>query len=164
MIHLFCLLLLALTTICLFPDTAVAQALRRWLIERPAAALSRFGLGRTIGLTALVLFGLFLFWVGEAEGMRLFAMMAPEALTWLALFDAGVMIDLIGLTLIAGGAGRIRPALDRARQILTRGLTALGAPPRRAARAVRIVVRCLASSLRKDADDRPVFGLQPALG
>lgn len=167
MILLATLLGAALLIMGLFPETPLGRRLHDALVERPAAALSRFGLARTVALTAFLLFGLFLFWVGEAEGVRLFAMMAPEALTWLALFDAGVVIDLIGLTLIAGGAGRLRPALDRMRRMLAHGLTVTAAPARRAARAVRIVARRVTSSLRNDADDRPAFGasdLQPAFG
>lgn len=168
MVKMYGLLAIALVTIGLFPDTTAARTLRLWLIERPAAALSRFGLGRTIVLGGLILFGLFLFWVGEAEGVRLFAMMAPEALTWMALFDAGAVIDLVAVVLIAGGAGRIRPALQRVRLILGRSAARMTAPVRRASRAVRSAVRRIGSTLRNDADDRPApgrdFGPHPAFG
>lgn len=162
---LFCILLAtAVLTMTLFPQTQVARTLHLWLIERPAAALSRFGAGRTIALGLLTLIGMGMFWIGEAEGLRLFAMGAPEAFAWMAMFDGGAVIDLIAVALIARGGARLAPIRERLRQGLSRLIAITVRPVRRAGRAVRTTVRRRLASRRDDAEPRAVFGLQPAFG
>ncbi len=163
MVTMYGLLAIALVMIGLFPDTAAARPLRLWLIERPAAALSRFGLGRTIVIVLLVLIGVGLFWIGGAEGLRLFAMGAPEAFAWMAMFDAGAVIDLIAVAVIAQGASRLTFVRARLRRTLKALTTMLVRAPRRAARAVRCAVRRM-TGRRDDAEPRPGRALQPAFG
>ena len=162
---LLCILLAtAVLTMTLFPDTRVARILHLWLVERPAAALLRFGAGRTIVLGLLIVVGIGMFWAGGAEGVRLFAMGAPEAFAWMALFDAGAVIDLIALAFIAQGATRLAPIRERLQRALDGVVAATVRPARRAGRAVRSAVRRRLSGRRDDDRPRPVFGLQPAFG
>lgn len=159
-----CLVLAMLTLAMIaFPDTRAARALRRWLVERPAEGLSRLGLGRALALTALLLFGLLLFELGEAEGLRLFFMFVPEALPWIIAFDAGVLLDMTLIALAVGGAARLRAARDQ----VVRVSTGFIAPVRRGAhRAVRAVRNAARRPGRSDDADRPrpISGLQPAFG
>lgn len=164
MIFLCVLLAAAVLTMTLFPDTRVARTLHLWLVERPAAALSRFGARRTIVLGLLILVGVGMFWAGGAEGVRLFVMGAPEAFAWMALFDAGAVIDLIALAFVARGATRLAPMRERLRRMLYGVVTVTIRPARRAARTVRSAVRRRLSGRRDDAEPRPVFGRQPAFG
>lgn len=164
MIPLSILLAAAVLTMTLFPETGVARTLRIWLIGRPAVALSRFGAGRMIVLSLLALIAIGMFWLGEAEGLRLFAMGAPEAFAWMAMFDAGAVIDLVVVAVIAQGATRLAPMRERLQRTLN-GLVAVTVrPARRAGRAVRSAVRRRLTGRRDDAEPRFAFGAQPAFG
>lgn len=116
-----------------WPETRLARSLRRWLIDTPARALSRFSHRRLIGPALLAGVGAVLFLLFEAEGLRLFALAAPELVGWAVMFDLTVALDVVaaGLTLVA--AARLKPVMMQARRVASR----LAALPRRAARGLR---------------------------
>lgn len=158
-------LALLVLTKAVFPDTRIGRALRAWLVERPAEALSRFGAGRALAPTILLLSGLLLFELGGAEGIRLFAMGAPEAMAWFVMFDVGLLLDVMLIAVAAGGAARLRALRDLA-QKLAHGITVrVVRPMRRAGRAVRSIRARRRSRGRPDDGDRPTsWGFQPAFG
>lgn len=167
-----CFVLAAVTlAMSAFPDTRTGRTLRRWLVERPAEALSRLGAGRAMALTLFLLFGLLLFELGEAEGLRLFFMFVPEALPWIVAFDAGLLLDMTIIAMAAGGAARLRAVRDQLVGAVAHVATPIRQHASRAGRAVRTVMKRLRPG-RTDEGDRPrpafgrgsAFGPQPAFG
>ena len=158
-------LALLVLTKTVFPDTRVGQALRSWLVERPAEALSRFGAGRALALAVLLLSGLVLFELGGAEGIRLFVLGAPEAMAWFIMFDVGMLLDVMLIAVAAGGAVRLRAVRDLA-QGLAHGITVrVVRPMLRAGRAVRSIRARRTGRGRPGDGDRPTSrGFQPAFG
>lgn len=115
--------------ICLFtaflvirsaPDSLPGRALRRGLVEWPAAKLSRLTRGQ---LVCWFGFGLML-WAAVAvlggDAVRLLSMAMPETIAWLAMFDLSILAEaLVAAALIAtqtrlrGVAVMVRAALSR---------------------------------------------------
>ncbi|WP_333592442.1 hypothetical protein [Brevundimonas sp.] len=119
------LLLLCLAGLA-WTDTAVGRALREALVQRPARKLAAITRGKAVFWTALILAGVLAVVLFEMEGLRLFGMMAPEALTWFMMFDVGVFIDaLIIAAAVISGRGW-RATTQEARRWLDQGAQALG--------------------------------------
>lgn len=97
------LVLLTIGLLVTFPVTAIGKQLRERLVEAPARWLGTLTPGRVAIYVALALSGLILFGLFEAEGLRLFAYMAPEAVVWFTLFDVALYVDvfLVGAALLA---------------------------------------------------------------
>lgn len=117
-----------------FPETSVGAALRRWLVEAPARAMSRVSPGRVAFYAALAVAGLVMVLLFEVEGLRLFAMMLPETLVWFAAFDVSVFVDALLIGAAVSGANGLRVVRQRLR-IATTGIRL--AVRRLAARAPR---------------------------
>jgi hypothetical protein len=101
-------------------DCFLGKALRRWLVEWPAARLSRLTRGQ---LVCWLGFGLGL-WAAIAilggDAVRIMTMAMPETVAWLAMFDMSILADaLVAAALIAtqtrlgGVAARLRAAFSR---------------------------------------------------
>ncbi|MBI1407880.1 MAG: hypothetical protein GC145_17335 [Caulobacter sp.] len=97
------LVLLTIGLLVAFPVTAIGKQLRERLVEAPARWLNTLTPGRVAIYGALALSGLILFGLFEAEGLRLFAYMAPEAVVWFTVFDVALYVDvfLVGAALLA---------------------------------------------------------------
>lgn len=119
------------------PETPLGRTLRRLLVETPARVLARFSARRLIGPALLAGAGVVLVIMFEAEGLRLFAMAAPELVSWAVMFDLTVTLDLVAASLAMAGATRLKPLLARLRMTVRRTTATLRALPRRAARALR---------------------------
>lgn len=139
------LLLMALLMIRTGPESLLGKALRRSLVEWPAARLAGLTRGRIISLAC---FGL-LISVGVAllgdEAMRLMAMAMPETLAWLATFDLSVLVDAVVAAALLSAQLRVRGVAARLRDRLCRT-----GGRRRAARARR-----RARPAKADNDDDP---------
>ena len=114
------LLLMALLMIRTGPESLLGKALRRSLVEWPAARLAGLTRGRIISLAC---FGL-LISVGVAllgdEAMRLMAMAMPETLAWLATFDLSVLVDALVAAALLGAQARLGGTVARLRARLAR--------------------------------------------
>lgn len=136
-----------------WPDTRLGRGLRHWLIEAPARALARISPRRLIGPALLAGVGAVLFLLFEAEGLRLFAMAAPELVGWAVMFDLTVALDVVAAGLTLAAAARLKPVMMQVRRVASR----LAALPRRAARALR--ARTIRRPGPRPSDDpEPVFG------
>jgi hypothetical protein len=98
--------IIGLLVVCLlvaFPRTLIGKALREILVDKPARWLSRITPGRITFYACLGVVGLVFFWLFEAEGVRLFSLMAPDLIVWFTVFDVSVFLDvfLLGLALTA---------------------------------------------------------------
>jgi hypothetical protein len=114
------LLLIALLVIRTAPESLLGKALRRPLVEWPAARLARLTRGRIISLACiglLIAAGVAL--IGE-EAMRLMAMAMPETLAWLATFDLSVLADAVVAAALLGAQARFGGTATRLRARLAR--------------------------------------------
>lgn len=115
------------------PEAKSVKALRRILVDQPVRLLSRpspakllFGLalsGAAIGLISLF----------EGEGVKIFAMMSPEAAAWFAMFDVATITDALIFGLVVSASVKLSAVVGRA-QALVRPFRDLIRPlvPRRA--------------------------------
>lgn len=145
MLFLCCLAIVA--ALAADPRSLTGAVIRRWLVEKPAAALSRMSAGQIVLYSGLGLFGLILVLVFQADGMRLFGFMLPETLVWLAAFDVALFVDAL---------------LIAATVTMSRGVTVVRHRVSEAVRSVRLVVRKATSRARR-TPSRPRI-LPPADG
>ena len=82
-----------------FDQGPVGTVLRLWLVERPASLLSRLTRGQILGVILVIALGAAVVALFEAEGVRLFAMAAPDQIAWVLMFDVTVLFDLAILAL-----------------------------------------------------------------
>jgi len=106
----------ALGAMLLFPQTTTGRALRRLLVEAPAAALNRLRRGH-LALVALVGVMLAIALAMGREGF-IVAGQVPEAIAWFAAFDIATYVDVIALGLIVATAVRLKSAVAFARAAL----------------------------------------------
>lgn len=106
---LFALLGVVLLAACLAPP---GSGLRRLLVEAPARRLERVRLGHVLFYCGLTLIGGALFWLFEAEGLRLFSLMAPDVVVWFTLFDVSLYLDALVLGVTLSATTRVRAVLS----------------------------------------------------
>lgn len=94
-----------LTTIALARETATGRFLHDALVEIPAAALDRCARGQAVLVLLLILFAVAAVWAGEADGLRMFGMAAPDVAAWLTTFEIATYIDAAA-ALVAASASR----------------------------------------------------------
>jgi hypothetical protein len=134
------------------PDTFLGKALRRGLVEWPAAKLSRLTRGQ---IACWLGFGLML-WTAVAvlggDAVRMLSMAMPETVAWLAMFDMSIFAEaLIAAALIAAQL-RLGRAAARWRALLPN----VARRARRRARAPRRR-RTAAPKPCNDDDPAPAF-------
>lgn len=103
--------IIALLIVCLFvafPTTMVGKALRELLVDKPARWLGRITPGRVAFYVCLAAVGLVFFWLFEAEGVRLFSLMAPDLIVWFTVFDVSVFLDVLLLGIALTANARLR--------------------------------------------------------
>jgi hypothetical protein len=100
------------------PDTAIGKALRRGLVEWPAALLSRLTARRMLGLVTLAAALAVAFWLLNRELLLVTSMALPETIGWLATFEISTLAEGLAALALAsahlrlrGAAGRVRTAL-----------------------------------------------------
>ncbi|MEG1452573.1 hypothetical protein [Brevundimonas sp.] len=121
-----------------------------------AQRLNAITRGQLIFYTALALAGLGLVVLFEAEGVRVFAMIAPEAVMWFAAFDMAIMLDAMVLLAGLGAMQKMRSAVEVLRQWSQRivGVARRGGHQRRKRPA-----RTSIFARRKDREDPEPQGL-----
>lgn len=156
------LLIGALATLIVFPETPMARALHRVLVAPAARRLNRVRLGHLVFALVLTTMGAGLFALFEGEGLRLFGMMAPDVVGWFAMFDVSLFLDVFAMALALAVTTRLRAVRD---QIIARA-TRLLDPVRRAARGGRQRARRTRSTPArpKRSDDPDPFGAGYAFG
>jgi hypothetical protein len=107
--------------------TPIGTAMRRWLVEKPAAMLSGIHRQTWLAVLALVVIGFTCSWVIGKEGILLYSMALPELTAALAMVDLGVLVDvamLLVATASTSGWRAVRTMvsvwLDRSRSARTR--------------------------------------------
>jgi hypothetical protein len=159
MLTIFGLMATIVAVLVVFPDTGIGRGLNRWLVDRPARALNRIRLGKIAFYALMALMGTALVLLFEAEGLRLFGMMAPDTLVWFAMFDVGVFVDALLIT----GAILASNGLRAARAWISavpRQVVAVAA--RLSARARRPRRRPSRSTGKTSNDEGPGWTVQPA--
>jgi hypothetical protein len=142
-----------------FPATAPGRVLRRLLVEAPARRLNGLTAGRVAFYGALALAGVGLFWLFEAEGIRLFSFIAPDLLVWFTMFDVSVFLDVFILAAVLAARVRIRAVATA----LARGLRRMPSRVRTRARGRERADRARISRGGKPSEDpepgSPAFAL-----
>ena len=133
--------------IAAFPETPVGAAIRRALVDRPAARLLRFTRGDAAVLFLMMLTAAMVTLVGEGDGIRLLTLAAPDVAIWITTFEVSAYVDILVALGAAGSGLRVRGAVARFASALTRRGTA-----RVRARATRS--RRVRSSAAANDDDR----------
>jgi hypothetical protein len=139
------------------PDTFLGKALRRGLVDWPAARLSRLtrgqivcwlGLGLGIGAAVAMLGGDALPIVGGA---------LPDTIAWAATFDISILADVLVAAVLVATQARLRGVAESLR-------ARLGAAVRRAGPRPRAPRRPRSSTPKADNDDAdgPAFALARA--
>jgi hypothetical protein len=88
-------------------NTPVGRGMRHWLVEWPAARLSRIQRGAVLVWLVLITIGAACFWLLEEEGLRMFAMALPELAGWVTAFEIGSLVDAIAMAVLAASTVRI---------------------------------------------------------
>lgn len=107
------LLLGTLAVLIVFPETPMARALHRLLVQPLAARMNRVRPGHLIFAGVLIALATTLIVFFEWEGVRLVGMAAPEVMGWLAMFDAAAVLDLAAVAVAMAATTRFRVVRDR---------------------------------------------------
>ena len=142
--------------VLLIAATPQGRAAGQVWVRDIAQRLNAITKGQVIFYTALALGGLGLVMLFEAEGLRVFAMVAPEAMMWFAAFDMAIMLDAMVLLAGLGAMQKLRSTMSGLRQwqqwiiaVVRRG----GAPRRKRATRMSRFAR------RKDREEPDPRGL-----
>lgn len=90
------------------PGTPVGTMLQRWLVAKPAAALSRVHRGAVLVVLVMAALASIAFLIMGHDGIQLFGLAAPELGTMLAMVDLGVVLDVTVLAIAAVASGSLR--------------------------------------------------------
>lgn len=91
--------LLIVFGLTLFDRGPIGAALRLLLVETPVRHLSRTSRGQVLGLLLIIGIGVLAVALFEAEGVRMYAMAAPELTGWALMFDVTVVFDMMVLAI-----------------------------------------------------------------
>lgn len=113
-----------------FDRSAVGEALRRILVQRPARVLGRLSRGQVVGLLFVALVMIAASVIFEGEGLRLASMAAPDLIGWVMIFDVTILFDLailaVSLKAVSGWRGLAHVATVLRRSAL-RSIKGIGA-------------------------------------
>lgn len=122
----------------LFDRGPIGAALRLWLVQTPAHHLSRTSRGQVLGLLLIIGIGVLAVALFEAEGVRIYAMAAPELTGWVLMFDATVVVDMMVLAISLRAASswrglvrQIRAAVGTAARMATTAVKGVRSRSRR---------------------------------
>lgn len=95
------------------PETQISQAMRRVLVEGPAARLLRITRGDiAVGLLLLMAAGMVTL-VGEGDGVRLLTLAAPDVAMWITTFEVSAYLDIVMALAAAASSLRVRGLATR---------------------------------------------------
>jgi hypothetical protein len=132
------------------PDTLVGKALRRALVEWPAARLSRVTRRQLVcGMFIVATLSVALLLL-EADAVRVIGLALPETMVWFTTFEISTFIDILVALALVSAHSRLRSAMYGVR-------AALGAVRRRtgARRRERRSRRAAARTADNDEADGP---------
>jgi hypothetical protein len=134
--------LACLLALAAFPTSSIGRVLRRYLVEAPARRLNAIKAGHIVILVGLALVGLIFYGLFDAEGLRVFGLMAPEIGVWFSTFELSLVMDVLAVGLAVAATTRFRDrallvgdAIRRAaswlaRRIAPRGRASAPRPPK----------------------------------
>lgn len=93
-------------------DTPVGRTLRHWMVERPAARLSRISRGQILLMLTLAGVAVALIWLLENDGRMLIAMGLPDVVSLAVAIDAASLLDLALVAVIAASTIRVRAVVN----------------------------------------------------
>ena len=100
------------------PDSLAGRALRRTLVDWPAARLARVTrgqLGCVVAVAAMIGAAL---WFLEGDGLRIMSFAAPETMAWFATFEISTLADVLVAVALVSAHARLRSAGDGVRAAL----------------------------------------------
>jgi len=106
------------------PQTPIGNAMRRVLIDRPAARLARFTRGDAAVMFLLMLTAAMVTLVGEGDGIRLLTLAAPDVAIWITTFEVSAYVDILMALAAAASSLRVRGFTTRWLEVFTRRLAA----------------------------------------
>ena len=106
------------------PQTPIGKALRRVLIDKPAARLARFTRGDAAVMVLLMLTAAMVTLVGEGDGIRLLTLTAPDVAIWITTFELSAYVDILMALAAAASSLRVRTFMTRWISVFTRRPTA----------------------------------------
>lgn len=95
------------------PETAIGKAMRRILIDRPAARLTRFSRGDAAVMFLLMMAAAMVTLVGEGDGIRLLTLAAPDVAIWITTFEVSAYLDIVMALAATVSSLRVRGVLAR---------------------------------------------------
>ena len=95
------------------PETAIGKAMRRVLIDRPAARLARFSRGDAAVVFLLMMTAAMVTLVGEGDGIRLLTLAAPDVAIWITTFEVSAYLDIVMALAATVSSLRVRGVLAR---------------------------------------------------
>jgi hypothetical protein len=129
------------------PETAIGMAMRRMLIDRLAARLTRFSRGDAAVMFLLMMAAAMVTLAGEGDGIRLLTLAAPDVAIWITTFEVSAYLDVV-MTLAATVSSL------RVRGVLARYLGVLGRRPAAKARKRATSLRKARPAAADNDDDR----------
>ncbi len=102
------------------PRTPIGKALRRVLIDNPAARLARFTKGDAAVMVLLMLTAAMVTLVGEGDGIRLLTLAAPDVAIWITTFEVSAYVDILMAVAAAASSLRVRSFMTRRLSVFTR--------------------------------------------
>jgi hypothetical protein len=109
----------AIGVMLLFPQSLAGSALRRLLVEAPAAVLNRMRRGHVILLVAVAAALAAALLLGR-EALMVSAMSMPEGVAWLAAFDIATYVDVAIAALAVAAAVPLKAMSEGLRSSLRR--------------------------------------------
>ena len=95
------------------PRTSIGKAMRRALIDKPAARLARFTRGDAAVMVLLMLTAAMVTLVGEGDGIRLLTLAAPDVAIWITTFEVSAYVDILMALAAAASSLRVRGFMTR---------------------------------------------------
>ncbi|RMB34238.1 hypothetical protein C8J47_1959 [Sphingomonas sp. PP-F2F-G114-C0414] len=102
------------------PQTPIGNAMRRVLIDKPAARLARFTRGDAAVMVLLMLTAAMVTLVGEGDGIRLLTLAAPDVAIWITTFEISAYVDILMALAAAASSLRVRSLMTRWLSVFTR--------------------------------------------
>ena len=99
-------LFLFLAAILTAPDTQIGKFLHHFMVQRPAAALSRMTHGDVLRGAVLVLVAVIAFWILQDDGLRPLAGFGSDAVAWIVTLDVTAYLEAAAAMVLVASALR----------------------------------------------------------
>lgn len=102
-------------------ELPVGRSLHKAMVAAPAALLNRLTTGHVLFAILLIAIAGMVVWAGEADGLRVLTMAAPDVAAWFTTFEVSAYLDI--LATIAAASAALR--LGRARDVIVMRIAAV---------------------------------------